>query len=171
MNFEADNANFQTAKWVAEYMVSLVPHGTQYVFEPTPGQGNLVTALKSKEIYVFTPDDFGAANFWDIDFESMVIDWDYIVMNPPFSPMSEGYKILFQCMEKTNNLIALMPWLTIINSKRRTKAILDWGLVGVTHLPRDAFPGSRVQTCVLEMRYGFDSEEKYLRFATRPIDQ
>jgi hypothetical protein len=72
-------------------------------------------------------------------------------MNPPFTPMSLGYKILFQCMEWTNNIIALMPWLTIINSQKRTEKINNYGLKSVTHLPRKTFPGSRVQCCILEM--------------------
>ena len=81
---------------------------------------------------------------------------------PPFSPMKEGYEILNVCMEMSNTIIALMPWLTIINSERRTKKILDFGLHSVTHLPRTAFPGSRVQTCILDMQRGVSGDTKLL---------
>jgi len=44
-----------------------------------------------------------------------------------------------------------MPWLTIINSQKRTEKINNYGLKSVTHLPRKTFPCSRVQCCILEM--------------------
>ena len=49
-----------------------------------------------------------------------------------------------------------MPWLTIINSQKRTEWIKDSGLRRVIHLPRTAFKGSRVQTCVLVFEDGYD---------------
>jgi hypothetical protein len=128
-------------------MVSLLPRGINTVLEPTPGEGNLVKALKGYQIT--TP-----KTFWDIGGV-----YDAVVMNPPFTPMKIGYDILYRCMEMTNLIIALMPWLTLINSAKRTDDIVTWGLTEVHHLPRYVFPGSRVQTCILKM-------EKYYRGQT-----
>ena len=63
--------------------------------------------------------------------------------------MKMGYDILFECMKISDNIIALMPWLTLINSQKRTKKLLDFGIKNIIHLPRNAFPGSRVQTCII----------------------
>jgi hypothetical protein len=76
-------------------------------------------------------------------------------MNPPFTPMGVGYRILFSVMELTDVIIAVMPWFTIINSVKRTNVIRQYGLKAVTHLPRSAFKGTRVQTCILEMIRGY----------------
>ena len=62
-------------------------------------------------------------------------------MNPPFSPMKQGYEILYKCMNMTDNIIALMPYLTIINGEKRTQDIMNWGLKSITHLPRSTFKG------------------------------
>ena len=144
-----DNEHFQTRPDICQYMASLLPPQCEHVLEPTPGQGNLVQALKDQKKHVVTPH----TDFWkDIDERAW---FDAVVMNPPFTPMKEGYEILDRCMELTHLIVALMPWLTIINSVKRTKKITDFGLLSVTHLPRTAFPGSRVQTCILKMVYGY----------------
>ena len=135
---------FQTPENVCKYMVRLLPEGVQTVLEPTPGEGNIVRVLQNYEVTAPT-------DFWQIEG-----NWDAVVMNPPFSPMDMGYKILFKCMEMSPVVIALMPWLTIINSEKRTKKIMEYGLKSVTHLPRSTFKGSRVQTCILEMSKGWD---------------
>lgn len=140
-----DTKNFQTPQWCCEYMASFLPDKCGTILEPTPGRGNLVEALESKgEVYA------------PYNFFTMSVDktFDWIVMNPPFTPMKKGYKILDECMELSDNIVALMPWLTIINSERRTKKIMNFGLVSITHLPRKTFPGSRVQTCILQMSKG-----------------
>lgn len=135
--------------WICEYMVSLIPYGTKTVLEPTPGKGNLVKALACYKITV--PEDFF---IWSGS-------WDCIVMNPPFTPMAQGYRILYRCMKMSNNIIALMPWLTLINSEKRTQNIIDFGLCSITHLPRSVFAGSRVQTCILEMNLGYHGVTKW----------
>jgi len=137
---------FQTPQYTCKYMVSLLPDNVKTVLEPTPGEGNIVKELGGFD--VTTP-----ANFWEINGT-----WDAIVMNPPFTPMDVGYKILYRCMEMSPIVIALMPWLTLINSERRTKRIMEFGLKSITHLPRSTFKGSRVQTCVLEMIQGWSGE-------------
>ena len=140
--------DFQTPEWICRQMVSLVPLGTKTILEPTPGEGNLVRALSEYE--VTAPEDF-----WEWSGR-----WDCIVMNPPFSPMSQGYKILYRCMKMSDYIIALMPWLTLINSERRTRDIVNFGLQSVMHLPRTAFPGSRVQTCIMIMDRQFRDTTK-----------
>jgi len=137
--------HFQTPDWCCEYMASFLPADCGVILEPTPGKGNLVRALKPKG-EVFAP-----WNFFTM-LEGKTFDW--IVMNPPFTPMKVGYEILDKCMEMSDNIVALMPWLTIINSEKRTRKIMDFGLKSIIHLPRKAFPGSRVQTCILHMSKG-----------------
>jgi len=140
--------NFQTREKECELMVSLLPKDIKTVLEPTPGKGNLVRVLKKHGYDVVAPN-----NFWDIDGR-----FDAVVMNPPFSPMKVGYEILYKVMEMTDVIIALMPWLTIINSKKRTKDIYNFGVKSIHNLPRDAFKGSRVQTCILNMENGYNGK-------------
>jgi hypothetical protein len=137
--------HFQTPDWCCQMMADKIPPLCGSVLEPTPGEGNLVRAIESKGFSVTAPSEF-----WEVDGR-----FDCIVMNPPFTPMSEGYKILFRCMEMSDTVIALMPWLTLINSERRTAAISDYGLRSVTHLPRRTFQGSRVQCCIMHMTKGY----------------
>jgi hypothetical protein len=138
--------NFQTPERICKYMCSLLPAYVGTILEPTPGKGNLVRALQSHGS-VIAPDDF-----YKIEPDKF---FDWIVMNPPFTPMKEGYKILYRCMDMTDNIIALMPCLTIINGEKRTRDIMQWGLKSITHLPRSIFKGSRVQTCILYMERGW----------------
>jgi hypothetical protein len=116
------------------------------ILEPTQGEGNLVRAID--RVYpssiIYTPRDF-------FTFDEQV---DIIVGNPPFSPMSVGYDILERCFELSGNIIMLMPWLSLINSVKRTQLYKKHGLKTVIHLPRNAFKGSRVQTCILIFRRG-----------------
>ena len=151
--------NFQTPIDVCNYMASFLPINAGKILEPTPGKGNLVKSLQ-KYGEVIAPD-----NFDNIDNER----FDWIVMNPPFTPMKQGYDILYKCMDMTDNIIALMPYLTIINGEKRTNDIINWGLKSITHLPRSVFKGSRVQTCILEMKKGYSGDiiwKKYEIFNT-----
>lgn len=140
--------HFQTPQHVCEYMASLIPENYGVTLEPTPGKGKLVKALQ-KRGKVFSPENFDAMK--DRKF-------DHIVMNPPFSPMKRGYEILYRCMGMTDNIVALLPYLAIINGEKRTNDIMSWGLKSITHLPRSVFNGSRVQTCILEMKKGWNNE-------------
>ena len=149
--------DFQTPDWCCKDMADMVPSGCRSVLEPTPGEGNLVGALRELSLEVTAPKEF-----WEVDGR-----FDCIVMNPPFTPMSEGYKILYRCMEMSDVIIALMPWLSLINSERRTSAIADFGLVKVIHLPRRTFYGSRVQCCIMHMSKGYSGSTE-LMFASCP---
>ncbi len=149
-----NNEDFQTPVWVCKMMANLLqsaPYKVRSVLEPTPGKGNLVRALEDQGYAVTAPRDF-----WQVRG-----GWDAACMNPPFSPMSEGYRILFAVMDMTEVIVALMPWLTLINSKRRAGKIDKFGLRAVYHLPRDVFPGSRVQTCILHMQRGWHPQASF----------
>lgn len=146
--------DFQTPENVCNYMASFLPQKAGFILEPTPGMGNLVKVCSRCGI-VTAPEDF---------FKMEKTRFDWIVMNPPFTPMAVGYKILYECMEMSDNIIALMPWLTLINGAKRTKDIMDFGLVSITHLPRKIFDGNRVQTCILEMRKGYKGKTEFKNF-------
>jgi hypothetical protein len=158
---------FQTPPIVCDYMAGLVnlpfgPNSTTTLLEPTPGEGNLVVALRKKGYNkIIAPDDF-----WNLRKDGWLnTRIDCVVMNPPFSPATEGYRFLDACMEMSQRIIALMPWWTIINSEKRLHKILTYGLVSVTHLPRRTFPGSRIQCCVLVMdKTKYISDTKFLTF-------
>jgi hypothetical protein len=150
--------NFQTPLFVAQYMVSLIPEKVETVLEPTPGLGNIVNLLDRYEITA-------PVNYFEMPRKR----FDCIVMNPPFSSkyafgvpedmtksgMRLGYQILLECMEMSDNIIALMPWFTISDSDVRLRAIKSWGLKSVTALPRKTFQYARIQTMVLEMQKDF----------------
>lgn len=153
--------DYQTPPWVCDYMASLVPSNSRLILEPTPGKGNLVAALKRKGFTVVAPEEF-----WDITEDCRV---DCVVMNPPFDKGIE-YRILDRVMTFSENLIALMPWNTIINADRRTERLTKWGLRSVTRLPRKAFPRIRTQCCILEMAHGFIGATE-LKFVAPPNNQ
>lgn len=140
--------HFQTPEHICEYMSSLLPDNAGTILEPTPGKGRLVKVLQNKGT-VIAPNDFN-----EVDGQQ----FDWIVMNPPFTPMKQGYNILYKCMDMSKNIVALMPYLTIINGERRTKDIMNWGLKSITHLPRSTFKGNRVQTCILHMEKGYSNQ-------------
>ena len=161
---QIDN-NFQTPDWCCEYMVSLIKDETEIktVLEPTPGEGHLALALQRNRYNVLFPFP-DPNNFWDFIFldHKYYAGWDAIVMNPPATPMQAAYNIFYECMKHTDRMVALMPWLTIINSQKRTKDIMDFGLISVTHLPRSTFKGSRIQTCILNMKRGFGGKTEFI---------
>jgi hypothetical protein len=151
--------DFQTPLNVAEYMCSLIPEGTKTVLEPTPGEGNILKFLS--QYNVTAPN-----NFFELPFPHR---FDCIVMNPPFSVkyaygipegfekmrMGLGYYILYECLKMTDHAIALTPFFTIINSEFRLKVLKDYGIKSIIALPRNTFPGTRVQCCILELHRGW----------------
>lgn len=152
-----DGNNFQTPRWVCKIMCDLIDSHLETILEPTPGKGNLVSFLKKR--YPFL-DITAPRDFFQLNENGK---FDLIIGNPPFSPMNEGYKILYRTMKMSDEIIMLMPWLTLINSQRRTKDIVTFGLKEVIHLPRNAFKGARVQTCILHLVRGFNGTSN-LRF-------
>ena len=159
---------YQTPSNVVSYMKSLIPEGVKTVLEPTPGMGNIVKALES-DYDVCAPKDF-----FLLDPE---MRFDCVVMNPPFSApsailenapeefkvkgMRVGYQFLVSCMEKSDRVIALMPWFTISDSDVRLRYLKSYGLRSVTALPRRTFRYARIQTCILELHKGWDGDTKF----------
>lgn len=145
-----NSVDFQTPEWVCEIMVDLVPGNPETILEPTPGAGNLVTAIgKRLSSVIYAPARFEKFNKERVD---------CIVANPPFTPMGEGYRLLENLFDRSDNIIILMPWLAIINSEQRAKSYIDHGLKTIIHLPRNAFKGSRVQTCILVFEKGYHGD-------------
>lgn len=146
-----NETNFQTPDWVCDIMTArildLYGEHPNTILEPTQGEGNLVRSIKrmNPNSTIYTPKDF-------FTFNKRI---DLIVGNPPFSPMSIGYDILERCFKLSDNIIMLMPWLSLINSVKRTLLYKERGLRTVIHLPRNAFKGSRVQTCILLFKRGY----------------
>ena len=170
MNFEPEDVrkyeidhNFQTPKNVCSYMASLIPKDSKLILEPTPGFGNLVRAIEKTGFTVFSPENF---------FAMERNRFDCIVMNPPFSrnsafgyPISAetkgmklGYYILKECMEMSDNVIALMPWYTIADSDVRLRYLKKFGIKSLTHLPRSTFKYARIQTTIIELEKGYQGK-------------
>lgn len=140
--------DFQTPQWVCDIMIDEVYGNPKTILEPTPGEGNLVRSLKSRypEVCVTAPDDY---------YQLPEQRFDIVVTNPPFTPMVLGYELLDDFFQRSDRIVALMPWLAVINSEKRYKRYLENGLKKVIHLPRRAFPSSRVQCCILVFESGY----------------
>jgi len=148
------NNDFQTPDWVCELMVSLIDTDAKRILEPTPGEGNLTQVLHENfsRAEIFCPD----GDFFSMNVRDILIDC--VVANPPFTPMALGYRMLNRFFEFSGNVIVLMPWLVLINSEKRTNQLIEHGLSRIIHLPRRAFPGSRVQTCILKFSEEYDGD-------------
>lgn len=152
------NQLFQTPLEVARYMTSMIPDGTVTVLEPTAGNGNILRFLNS---YTVT----APVNYFDL----LQQKFDCVIMNPPFSSkyvfgipngitdrgMKIGYRILFECMEMSDHVIALMPWFLLLDSSVRMKKLIDYGLKSITALPRSTFDYARIQCAIFELERGF----------------
>ncbi|MBT0607617.1 DNA methyltransferase family protein [Aequorivita echinoideorum] len=170
------DTNFQTPPEVCDYMASLVPTNADAILEPTPGTGNLVNALIKKGFTVISPPDyFVTRNI------ILKMNWDSIVMNPPFSTKSAfldnapeefktekgmkfGYKLLQECMSISDNVIALMPWFTLSDSDVRLRFLHDFGIKSLTALPRKTFQYARIQTVVIELQKGWNKPTEFKVF-------
>lgn len=159
----SDRSNeFQTPPEIARYMADMIPEHSLRILEPSPGTGNLISAVldhpKLKHCMIT-----GATNFFRTIPEE---EWyDCIIMNPPFSAahafgipehldlkgMKVGYYFLEECMKLSNHVIALMPIFTITDSDVRNRAFKAYGLKSITSLPRKTFQYTRIQTCILEL--------------------
>jgi len=158
---------YQTPPEVVKYMVNLIPDKCTTVLEPTPGDGNIVKELG--DYLITAPEDF---------FKLPKQYFDCIIMNPPFSAkyaynvpdsinvkgMKLGYHILTECMQMSNNIIALMPWFTLSNSDVRLRFLKSFGLKSITALPRKTFNYVRIQTCIIELEKGYKDDTKFFVF-------
>jgi hypothetical protein len=163
MTAEDFKFDFQTPVPVANYMVSLLPAWVKKVCEPTPGMGNIETALVNGGYEVTAPKDY-----FLLDHSKR---FDAFVMNPPFSHkftlldnapahvhqkgMRMGYWFLTDAMKRTNNVVALMPWFTLSDSDVRLRALKRYGIKSLTALPRKTFEFARIQTVVIELEKGY----------------
>jgi type I restriction-modification system DNA methylase subunit len=154
----------------------MVPEDVISVLEPSPGLGNLVSKLSRYRVTA-------ATDFFLLD---QLERWDCIVMNPPFSSksghmehapagaehrgMKLGYYFLTECMKKSDNIIALMPWFTISDSDRRLRMIKRFGLKSITALPRKTFEYARIQTCILNMQKGYQGPCEFIVYDTLDDD-
>jgi hypothetical protein len=160
MNTITIDTNFQTPVVVCDFMASMINGKGRLVLEPTPVTGRLVKSIQNNGHLVYFPD----SDYWYMD-HGVVKTYDYTVMNPPFSPMSEGYRYLQDAMKRSEQIIALLPWFIIINSERRLNDIKEWGLKSVTALPRKTFPGTRIQCCIIEMDNFFGGTTEFKTFS------
>lgn len=158
---------FQTPPEVAEYMSQMIPEGVVTVLEPTPGEGNILRFLDDYE--TTAPENY---------FDLQQSRFDCIIMNPPFSSkyvfgvpetveekgMKIGYRILFECMEMSDHVIALMPWFLILDSSVRLERLKDYGLKSITALPRSTFEYARIQCCIFELHRGWKDETSFRTF-------
>lgn len=167
------DVNFQTPVSVCNYMVNMIPENAVKVLEPTPGLGNIVNALTHKNKYDISVAD----DFFLLDKSNW---FDCVIMNPPFSSKSAfidnapidaevkgmklGYFILKQCMQMSDNIIALMPWYTISDSDVRMRYLKDFGIKSLTALPRKTFQYARIQTVVIELQKGYQEETIFKTF-------
>ena len=170
---------FQTPPEFCRYMVSLIPQHTVTVLEPTKGVGNIVNELKLSGYDVTAPDDY-----FKLDSS---LRFDNVCMNSPFSAKSAildnaparyldpklgmkfGYYMLLECMEKSDSVIALVPWFTISDSDVRLRYIKSYGLKSITALPRKTFQYARIQTCVLELSRGYIGETTFKVYDLEPL--
>ena len=143
-----DIKNFQTPSWVMDLMIKEIPEDVYHILEPTKGAGFFVDRLLDENYVVTAPD----GDYFEYTHKSR---YCCVVGNPPFSPMVKGYEILFDVTNHSDNIVMLMPWLLLINSQKRLEKVMQFGLRKIIHLPRKAFPGTRVQTCVVVMKRGF----------------
>lgn len=141
--------DFQTPAWVCCLVVRRIPLSAKTILEPTPGEGNLVKAIKAQ---------FPKATVYEgMPFHCV----DCIVANPPFTPMRLGYEMLDTFFKLSGNIIIIMPWLALINSQKRTHEYIERGLKQIIHLPRSAFAGSRVQACILIFEKGYQGDIRF----------
>lgn len=176
---EADQfaTDFQTPHNVCKYMASLIPYKSEAKFlEPTPGVGNLVAAIRERFPREQTHQIVAPKDFFLLENQK----FDSIIMNPPFSSKSAflkhaptgsnkfgmrlGYFILQECMNMSDNVIALMPWFTISDSDVRLRSLYDFGLKSLTALPRKTFQYARIQTVVIELRKGYTGPTEFKVF-------
>jgi len=140
---------YQTPLWTCEIMADLIPNGVSQILEPTPGEGRLVNILRQRGYKVIAPEKFEELDPF--------LRVDAIVMNPPFKKSIE-HQFLKIAMQMSDNIIALMPWFTLINCDSRTNELIKFGLKLVIHLPRSTFKKIRIQPCILQLQYGYKNK-------------
>jgi len=164
------STQFQTPAFAAKYMAGLIPPGTKTILEPTPGIGNIIAELTGYDVTA-------PADFFLLDTS---LRFDCVIMNPPFSGkfanlthapahykkdgMRMGYQMLKDCMLLSDNIIALMPWFTLVDSDVRQRELYRFGLKSLTALPRKTFAYIRIQTMVMQLVKGYNGPTEFKVF-------
>lgn len=127
-------------------------------FENTPVY---VKKLKNQYMTSFMLDFYNYQQKYEEYFGTI---WKDKTDEEKYKGMKFGYEILSECMELSNNIIALMPWFTIVDSDVRLREIYKFGLKSITALPRKTFDYARIQTCILEMDKSFKGDTLFKVF-------
>lgn len=153
---------FQTPIPVIQQMLALVDFAPNKLLEPTSGEGRIIlaalekwenikyTSLEIDSNYCQIQRDLGI-EVQCIDFvEWELVSHDLVLANLPHTPMEVGYKMMDRLGECCSRIIVIMPWLWLINSKKRWD---KWKkhLKTAINLPRSTFPGSRIQTAIFDL--------------------
>lgn len=130
------------------------------VLEPTPGLGNLVGALNDIGSFsVYGP----SGDFWDSwGKDESKRRFDYVVMNPPFTPYQEMDRFINRSMDLSDIIIALLPVNVLTSHKRLTK-FQSFGLVSITMLSRNTFY-NKVAVCIIKLEKGFKGQTIFKSF-------
>ena len=155
--------DFQTPDWVTHRMCDLVEGSPASILEPTPGEGKMVKVLQNR-----FPDSlvlYPKTDYWTFRENGPQFKPDLIIANPPFSPMKEGYRFLFDFMAITDRVISIMPWY-VNQSVRRTKSILQYGMKRMVFLPRSVFRNCRTNCCVLDLQRGYRGTVEWVYWET-----
>jgi hypothetical protein len=160
-NLDKTSNDWSTAEWIVDRMfaemlqaVPMIGNGQRNirVLEPTPGEGAMLSHLKVKFalwdgiVYKAAKGDF---------FDMPVQKVDVAFVNPPFTPTKYMMEIMGRVFSfEPKVVVAVMPWLALVNSTRRMQNFIDKGMSKVIALPRRAFSGGRVQTCIVVIREG-----------------
>lgn len=145
--FVPDLENFQTPPYLCNYMAAMLKGAVPpdaLVVEPTPGAGNMVQALQN---HGFTHIESPPGDFFQWLPSARPVA---IIGNPPWSPMTLAYEILFRCLDSGPDIVIMvMPWMTLLNSDSRIQELRKRGLDRIIGLPRSVFPGIRAGCCIL----------------------
>lgn len=140
--------DFQTPLDLCRYIMSSVKiDKNDIVLEPTKGTGNFIRIFKELNLRYDTPEG-------DFFKYKTTKKYDFIIGNPPFTPMPLGYKILDICfdnlLKEDGELLFIMPILWLVNSTKRMKKYYPH-LKRIHLLDRTVFKGSRVQCAVFHL--------------------
>ena len=155
-------------------MVSMIDDKAKTILEPTPGEGNLINAVKERfsEVNIIAPENY-------FDWEQQEVDCT--IMNPPFTDKqlittNASHKVrelkgmaitgyfVYEAMKYSKEVIALIPYYFIINSAKRVEELMKFGFVSLTNLPRGVFGNLSVQVCVIHLRAGHSEQTLFKNY-------
>jgi len=154
-------------------MVNMIEFEPELVLEPSIGEGNLIKALWDKypntKVVAYDIEDCpikdNRLTFIKQDFLQANIKFkpDFILSNPPFTPMTLSYKFFDKCQQIQNRGIYILPYLFLINSTSRPREYSQKLFIkNIVNLPRNVFKNSRIQSCILDVYRGKTDTTNYL---------